>query len=193
MATTQTNRVEKTAAHHVEDTLGHGAIIEAKQASDEEHAQTLFQALRANRKAVAWSMLISMSIIMEGYDTILTGNFYAYPSFTKMEATMLREITIKCRPHGNRDSVWLVSGMYLCLGGVMNGYFASKFGYRGVMIVALGFLTAFIFITFFANSAAVLLVGQILCGFSWGVFATVGPAYASEVCPQIYVDTSPST
>lgn len=84
MATTQTEiALEKTAAHHVEDTLGHGAIIEAKQASDEEHAQTLFQALRDNRKAVAWSMLISMSIIMEGYDTILMGNFYAYPSFTK--------------------------------------------------------------------------------------------------------------
>lgn len=49
--------------------------------------------------------------------------------------------------------------------------------------MALAFLTAFIFITFFANSAAVLLVGQIFCGFSWGVFATVGPAYASEVCP----------
>lgn len=65
----------------------------------------------------------------------------------------------------------------------MNGYFASRYGYRAVMIVALGFLTAFIFITFFASSATVLIVGQILCGFSWGVFATIGPAYASEVCP----------
>lgn len=65
----------------------------------------------------------------------------------------------------------------------MNGYLASKFGYRPVMIVALGFLTAFIFVVFFASSAGVLLVGQILCGLSWGVFATVGPAYASEVCP----------
>jgi SP family general alpha glucoside:H+ symporter-like MFS transporter len=65
----------------------------------------------------------------------------------------------------------------------LNGYFASKYGYRGVMIVALGFLTGFIFITFFANSAAVLLVGQVFCGLSWGVFATIGPAYASEVCP----------
>jgi SP family general alpha glucoside:H+ symporter-like MFS transporter len=51
------------------------------------------------------------------------------------------------------------------------------------MTIALLFLTAFIFIVFFANSTAVLLVGQILCGLSWGVFATVGPAYASEVCP----------
>ncbi|KAJ5801957.1 uncharacterized protein N7503_004407 [Penicillium pulvis] len=184
MATTQVEiALEKTAAHHVEDTLGHGAIIEAKQASDEEHAQTLFQALRDNRKAVAWSMLISMSIIMEGYDTILMGNFYAYPTFTQKYGSWYAK--------GNEYQVsapWqsglsMASTVGCIFGGIMNGYFASKFGYRGVMIVALAFLTAFIFITFFANSAAVLLVGQILCGFSWGVFATVGPAYASEVCP----------
>jgi SP family general alpha glucoside:H+ symporter-like MFS transporter len=73
--------LEKSAAHHLEDTLGVGAVLEAKQATDEEHAQSLWQALRANRKAVTWSVLISMSIIMEGYDTILMGNFFAYPTF----------------------------------------------------------------------------------------------------------------
>ncbi|KAJ5937592.1 hypothetical protein N7454_003934 [Penicillium verhagenii] len=185
MATlTQTElAIEKTAAHHVEDTLGHGAIFEAKQATDEEHAQTLFEALRDNRKAVAWSMLISMSIIMEGYDTILMGNFFAYPTFTKKYGSYY--------PAQNEYQVsapWqaglsMASTVGCIFGGIMNGYFASRFGYRGVMMVALAFLTAFIFIIFFASSAAVLLVGQILCGFSWGVFATVGPAYASEVCP----------
>lgn len=83
MATQTELALEKTAAHHVEDTLGVGAVIEAKQATDEEHAQTLWQALRDNRKAVAWSVLISMSIIMEGYDTILMGNFFAYPTFNE--------------------------------------------------------------------------------------------------------------
>ena len=74
---------EKSAAAQLEDTLGHGAIVEAKHASDEEHSQTIFQALRANRKAVIWSMLISMSIVMEGYDTILMGNFFGYPQFQR--------------------------------------------------------------------------------------------------------------
>lgn len=83
MATQTELALEKTAAHHVEDTLGVGAVIEAKQATDEEHAQTLWQGLRENRKAVAWSVLISMSIIMEGYDTILMGNFFGYPTFNK--------------------------------------------------------------------------------------------------------------
>lgn len=82
MAVSEIN-AEKSAASHVETTLGSGAIDEAKRASDEEHSQTFWQALNSNRKAVAWSMLISLSIIMEGYDVVLIGNFFAYPQFTK--------------------------------------------------------------------------------------------------------------
>lgn len=41
----------------------------------------------------------------------------------------------------------------------------------------------FIFILFFAPSTQILLVGQIFCGLTWGVFATSAPAYASEVMP----------
>jgi SP family general alpha glucoside:H+ symporter-like MFS transporter len=65
----------------------------------------------------------------------------------------------------------------------LNGWLAAKYGYRKVIIVALFFLNAFIFITFLAPNKPVLVVGQILCGFSWGVFATIGPAYASEIVP----------
>lgn len=82
MASSEVN-IEKSAASHVETIFGSGAINEAKQASDEEHSQTFWQALRANRKAVAWSMLISLSIVMEGYDIVLMSNFFAYPQFTK--------------------------------------------------------------------------------------------------------------
>lgn len=77
------DHLEKSAAVYLDQTLGQGAIVEAKHASDEEHSQTLFQALNANRKAVIWSMLISMSIVMEGYDLVLMGNFFGYPSFVK--------------------------------------------------------------------------------------------------------------
>lgn len=50
--------------------------------------------------------------------------------------------------------------------------------------VALLALTCFIFISFFAVRIEMLLVGQILCGLTFGVFATSCPAYASEVCPM---------
>lgn len=51
-------------------------------------------------------------------------------------------------------------------------------------MVSLIVMSSFIFITFFAPSVQILLVGQILCGLPWGVFATMGPTYSSEVCPM---------
>lgn len=73
--------------------------------------------------------------------------------------------------------------MGIVIGGFLNGFLSTKYGYKKVLLGSLFFMNWFIFILFFAPSAPVLLVGQILCGFTWGVFATTGPAYASEVCP----------
>lgn len=53
------------------------------------------------------------------------------------------------------------------------------------MVGGLIALTGFIFITFFATSIEMLLVGQILCGLPWGIFATSAPAYASEMLPMV--------
>ncbi|PMD17116.1 putative sugar transporter [Hyaloscypha hepaticicola] len=183
MATTTEYNLEKIAGHHVEETLGHGALIDAKHASDEEHAQTLWQAIKANKKAVGWSVLVSMSVVMEGYDTILIGNFFGYPEFQKKYGhdyggTAGYQVSAPWQ-----TGLGMASTVGAIFGGIMNGQLCAKYGYRWVMIIALGFMAAFIFIIFFAQSLPVLLVGEILCGFSWGVFATVGPAYASEVCP----------
>lgn len=51
------------------------------------------------------------------------------------------------------------------------------------MIGSLAVINFFILIVFLANNVQTLLGGQILCGLAWGVFATLAPAYASEVCP----------
>jgi MFS transporter, SP family, general alpha glucoside:H+ symporter len=175
--------IEKVATAHLENSLGLSAAHEAKFASDAEHNETLWHAIKSNRKAVLWSMLISMSIVMEGYDTVLIGNFFGYPSFQR-----------KYGHNYGGDIGYQVSGPWQSglqnagtvgsfIGAFMNGYFSSRFGYRWTMITALFCMNAFIFIVFFTPNLPGLLVGEILCGLTWGVFATSGPAYASEVCP----------
>ena len=67
----------------------------------------------------------------------------------------------------------------------MNGYFASKYGYRWVLIGAMGLLNCFIFVIFFAKDAGMLVAGQVLCGLCWGVFATLSPAYGMST-PHCY-------
>lgn len=53
-----------------------------------------------------------------------------------------------------------------------------------MLLASLAAITAFIFIPFFALNLPVLLVGEFFCGIPWGVFATMAPAYASEICPM---------
>jgi len=42
---------------------------DAKLATEAEHSMPLWQGIKTYRKAVFWSVLVSTSIIMEGYDT----------------------------------------------------------------------------------------------------------------------------
>ncbi len=58
--------VSKGISAHVEETLGKGAIEEAKFASQAEHEATVLQSIKKHKMAVLWSAAISMSIVMEG-------------------------------------------------------------------------------------------------------------------------------
>lgn len=71
------------------------------------------------------------------------------------------------------------------LGTILNGFLVDKFGQKRVLIGALCTLSCLIFITFFSPNIQVLAVGQFLCGFPWGIFATVAPSYSSEVLPLV--------
>ncbi|PLB41451.1 general substrate transporter [Aspergillus candidus] len=165
--------------------LEHSDLVknEAQQASEAEHQASFWEALKTNRKAVLWSAAISLTIIMEGYDVGLIFQFFAYPAFQQKFGEY----------RADKDG-YEVSGPWqaglsnganvgIVIGGFLNGFLSTKYGYKKVLLGSLFFMNWFIFILFFAPSAPVLLVGQILCGFTWGVFATTGPAYASEVCP----------
>lgn len=49
-------------------------IRDAAQATAKEHNLTLRQSLRAYPKAIAWSVLLSTAVVMEGYDTLLVSS-----------------------------------------------------------------------------------------------------------------------
>jgi SP family general alpha glucoside:H+ symporter-like MFS transporter len=65
------------------------------------------------------------------------------------------------------------------------GSLSQRYGYRPLLLSALVIMAGAIFVPFFAPSLPVLLVGELLCGIPWGVFAVLAPSYASEVCPVV--------
>lgn len=55
---------------------------EVVEATNWEKTMSFAEALKMYKWGVIWSVIWSASLIMEGYDTALLGNFYAYPQFT---------------------------------------------------------------------------------------------------------------
>ncbi|KAK1139964.1 hypothetical protein N8T08_011041 [Aspergillus melleus] len=179
----KTDDIQKEQTAHIEHSSQAAENKEAQQASAAERQATFWQALKSNRKAALWSAAISLTIIMEGYDVGLIYQFFSYPAFQRTFGAY--------RPEQDGYEVsgpWqagLSNGANagIVIGGFLNGYLSTRYGYKRVLLGSLFMMNWFIFILFFASSAPVLLVGQVLCGLTWGVFATTGPAYASEVCP----------
>lgn len=131
---------------------------------------------------------MALLVIMEGYDTSLLGNFYAYPS---VQIKFGNFVGVKLStPSGYQlTAAWQLGlGQSTNLGGfvgvLMTGWLASHYRQRTVSIGALAFLEAFIFWQFFAPNLIVLTVGEVLLGVPWATLATCSISYASEVLPS---------
>jgi MFS transporter, SP family, general alpha glucoside:H+ symporter len=147
-----------------------------------EHQLTIRAALPLYVKAIGWSVLLSLTIVMEGYDLTIINGFYALPQFQKAYG----------EPDGKGGyqvtTAWqsaLTNGAIVgeIFGLLFNGHLTEKFGYRYTLIGALVGLCIFIFLAFFAYNIGLLMASEVLCGLSWGAFQTLSTTYASEIMP----------
>lgn len=157
---------------------------EAQDANQKEHELTVREAIMLYKSSIFWAMVMSATIIMEGYDNILMSSFFAYPTFkdrfgqpvkgdpNELELTGSWQVALNCAASSGT-----------IVGVLANGYLTERWGHRRVILGNLTLMAGFIFIPFFAKSVQTLLAGQVLCGLVWGVFATMGPSYSSEVMP----------
>ncbi|KAI5467916.1 general substrate transporter [Mariannaea sp. PMI_226] len=155
----------------------------ALDATAHEHSVSILQGFKTYKRAALWSILISSTVIMEGYDVTLLGSFYGYPSFRAKYGTFLDD------EHGYQISAtWQqrfqsLGALANIIGALFNGWATAKWGHRKVLMISLVWLAGWVFMSFFSPTIEILLVGQFFCNIAWGVFATTGPAYAAEVTP----------
>ncbi|KDN64652.1 putative sugar porter family MFS transporter [Colletotrichum sublineola] len=157
-----------------------------------ERSLTRREAIRAYPMAIFWSLVVSLCVIMEGYDTILISSFFAHPEFAhkygdgkdsqgRDQLSPLWQAIL-----GNSSTVGCIFGV------IANGFIVERHGQKVALIGSLCVLSGCIFITFFAVNKVMLMMGQLACGLPWGVFASSAPAYASEVLPlalRVYLTT----
>jgi MFS transporter, SP family, general alpha glucoside:H+ symporter len=161
----------------------HGFDSAAQIATEDEHNLGFREACQRYPAAVFWAITISFTIVMEGYDTSLMNNFYAYPAFRRKYGTYYADLDEWVVGANWQVALSDVGNIGSVIGLLINGYVTEKFGHRLVIMVGLVVMSACIFIPFFAPNINVLLVGQVLGGIPTGVFAIMGSSYSSEVCP----------
>ncbi|KAL5045001.1 major facilitator superfamily domain-containing protein [Aspergillus fruticulosus] len=113
------------------------------------------------------------TIVMESFDIFLNTNFVALKHCSKMYGVQTGPDEWAIPPRW--QSALFQEGQ--C------GVFVI--GYRWTTLLGLLLMNAAIFISFFANSLTLLVVGQALGGVPWGFFIANSPAYASEIVPLL--------
>ncbi|KAF7128659.1 hypothetical protein CNMCM5793_003510 [Aspergillus hiratsukae] len=156
---------------------------DARDATTLEHSLTPWQGLRIHYKAVVWSVIFSLTIVMTGYDTAFVGALYAMPSFQRDFGRPYKdghEVTAEWQ------TLLMVMGFVSTIIGVMlDGSLSERLGRKRVTLGALVIVTATIFCQFFATSLPVLLVGRMLSSVPFGIFAASTTTYAAEICPVV--------
>jgi SP family general alpha glucoside:H+ symporter-like MFS transporter len=157
-----------------------------------ERRLTIRNGLPLYAKAIGWSILLSLTIVMEGYDLTIINSFYAFPEFKQAYGVSESNNTLSNNDLSNTDyqitTAWqsaLTNGAIVgeIFGLLFNGHLTEKFGYRYTLMGALVALCTFIFLAFFAFNIGLLMASEVLCGLSWGVFQTLSTTYAAEIMP----------
>lgn len=151
-------------AHGGDSASPPGLAAEARLAADSEHRMSLLTAVRLYPHAIGWSVLLSSTLIMEGYDLALLSSLYASQVFNRKFGTF-DEATGK----------WALSAAWQSglsngarageiLGLILAGWTADRYGYKVTTIASLVLMILFIFVLFFAPNVQVLVLGEVLCG-----------------------------
>ncbi|KAH8897244.1 maltose permease MAL31 [Thozetella sp. PMI_491] len=161
-----------------------GGPGEAIEAINNERQMTLRDTFRFWPKAIGFSLLLSLAVIMEGYDTNLMSNFYAFPAFKNAFGDEVDHsdggMLISSRWQtiiGNGVQVGSIIGLFI------NGIVSEWLGYKKTMIISMVVMIGAVFIPFFSTGLPMFLAGALIQGIPWGVFQTLAVTYAADVCP----------
>ncbi|KAH6956174.1 general substrate transporter [Fusarium avenaceum] len=167
---------------HKEVLANSDLMNDAFEAEHLEHQQGVWAAAKAHPWACFWAFTMCFTIVMESFDMFLNGNFVALPAFQK-------HYGVEVEPGKYAiETKWQSALFQAGQCGAFIGVFAAGpitniLGYRWTTILALIMMNATIFISFFADSLELLVVGQAFEGVPWGFFIANSPAYASEIVP----------
>ncbi|KAL4892281.1 general substrate transporter [Aspergillus ambiguus] len=147
-----------------------------------EHEMGVWEAAKQHPWACFWAFIMCFTIVMESFDMFLNTNFVALHHFSKVYGVQTGPDSYAI-PTRWQSALFQAGQCGAFIGVYLAGPITNRIGYRWTTLLGLLLMNATIFVSFFANSLTLLVVGQALEGVPWGFFIANSPAYASEIVP----------
>lgn len=161
-------------------------VRQAEESDAADRKLTIRQALKQYKAATFWAMILSTSLIMEGFDLVTINSFYGLKQFQdRFGIDVPSKPGTKAIPPSWQSGLSNSAVVGQLAGLCINMYAQDKFGCRPTMMFFMAWMAVMIFIPFFAPSLSVLAFGEAMCGIPWGVFQTLSTTYACEVVPTV--------
>ena len=132
-----------------------------------EKTLTVADCIKLYPKSIAWSCLLFLTVVMEGYDKCLISGLYALPQFQKrfgvLRVTDTNEEIYEIPPFWQMGLLNAAVGCEI-IGLLAHGYLTDKIGYKRMMQLCLVWMILVIFPVVFASSLWMLMIGQACLG-----------------------------
>ncbi|KAL6405918.1 putative maltose permease (MalP) [Ilyonectria robusta] len=130
-----------------------------------EKEMTLLACFRQYPKAIGWSLLLFLTVVMEGYGKSLISGFIALPAFRRRYGVLSESPSGQIYEISPLWQMGLQNAAVGCevLGLLAHGYVTYHIGYRKMMLLSLVWMCFGVFPAFFANNIVVLIVSQAMC------------------------------
>ncbi|KAJ5915774.1 hypothetical protein N7454_010915 [Penicillium verhagenii] len=157
------------------EVLGNADLLkDAFDAENREHEMGVWESVKAHPWACLWAFTMCFTIVMESFDMFLNTNFVALSYFKDTYGVKTADGSYSIPTRW--QSALFQSGQCGAFVGVfLAGPITNRIGYRWTTILALCLMNATIFISFFANSLEVMVIGQAFEGIPWGMFIANSP------------------
>lgn len=178
-----TEKTDGHVAERVTSAHGHNLADDTNTAINNEHNMSVRESIRFWWKAIVFSFVISLCVVMEGYDTSLMNKFFAFTPFRNRFGDQVDAEGEKLVSARWQTIILNGTQVGCILGLIINGYVTEWIGYKKTMIGSMLFMIGAVFIPFFSTGLEMFLVGGIIQGLPWGVFQTLAISYAADLCP----------
>jgi len=164
-----TEKTDGHVAERVTSAHGHNLADDTNTAINNEHNMSVRESIRFWWKAIVFSFVISLCVVMEGYDTSLMNKFFAFTPFRNRFGDQVDAEGEKLVSARWQTIILNGTQVGCILGLIINGYVTEWIGYKKTMIGSMLFMIGAVFIPFFSTGLEMFLVGGIIQGLPWGV------------------------